>query len=112
MATRIILIAVLFASVGSSIAWAHPDHHHPAPAPEITADQAAIRAREAIPRLIAQKKLDASWKEATVKGTEKKTYDKHWEWLTTFVNAKVQGKVLHVFLSPAGRFLAANFTGK
>jgi hypothetical protein len=95
------------------VALAHPGHDdHDAPA-ELDEPGAQERARKEIDRLIARKKLDASWKEATHKATEKKPVKKTWEWLVTFENAAAtKDKVLYVFLRPTGKFVAANFTGK
>ena len=115
MKPRIFLasLCLLLAGGSAPAALAHPGHQeHEAPA-ELDEPGAQERARKEIDRLIARKKLDASWKAAAHKATEKKPIKKTWEWLVTFENATAaKDKVLYVFLRPTGKFVAANFTGK
>jgi hypothetical protein len=105
-------LGLLLGATPAMTVLAHPDHKHEAPRPEIDAEAAKARATEELARLVTKKKLEPSWQEATIKGIEKREGKKGWEWLATFDNKAVAGKVLYVFLKPSGDFVAANFTGK
>jgi hypothetical protein len=105
-------LEILLAATPATTVLAHPDHKHEAPKPDIDAEAAKSRATEEVARLVTKKKLEPSWQQATIKGLEKRETKKGWEWLATFDNKAVAGKVLYVFLKPSGDFVAANFTGK
>lgn len=107
-------LAVMTAVGGSGGAvLAHPGHKESAPAPDLGEDGIRSRAKEEVARLVTKKKLEESWKTTEIKGLEKRTYKKTWEWVATFENAGAKKeKVLYVFLKPTGQFVAANFTGK
>jgi hypothetical protein len=111
--TSLLFAVALSCAIGQS-ALAHDDHHHKAPpkAP-LSEEEVKTRAQEELQRLVTDQKVEASWKEAgKLKGVEQKKGSKK-EWLATFENATVaEKKVLYVFLSATGDFVAANFTGK
>lgn len=107
------LVLAMSLSLGGGRVWAHEGHDHPAPKAEITEDAAKGRASDEVKRLVANKKLDASWANAKLKSMGKRTSEGRWEWLATFENGTApKDKVLYVFLQPSGEFSAANFTGK
>tara|TARA_B100001248_G_scaffold165189_1_gene124916 strand:- start:9126 stop:9443 length:318 start_codon:yes stop_codon:yes gene_type:complete len=103
----------------SSVSLAGPGHGHShghshgKKSNSITEDKAKSVATSEIKRLIGLKKLDSSWENATFDKAEKKKFKGKSEWVLTFDNENgVKGKKLFVFLSLAGDFVAANFTGK
>ena len=114
MILRALTAAFLLAtSPIAASAFAHPGHEHEEAPPELDEQGAKDRATKEVARLITKKKVEESWKDASVKGVEKRPLKKGWEWLVTFENpAGTKGKVLFVFLKPTGKFVAANFTGK
>lgn len=62
-------------------------------------------------RLVDAGKIDSSWKKSELK--ESKALEKTKEWLVTFENSKgKKGKILYIFLTMRGSFVAANFSGK
>jgi hypothetical protein len=110
-----LLFAVALSSTVAQTALAHDDHHHKAPpkAP-ISEEEVKTRAQEELQRLVTDQKVEASWKEAgKLKSVEQKKKGSKKEWLATFENDTVaEKKLLYVFLSTTGDFVAANFTGK
>jgi hypothetical protein len=106
MKLRTIVLAVSLAVSGPALAHDHHDHE---PTSDLSEEGLKGRAADELNRLIAVKKLDATWKGVPVKTIEKKGT----EWLVTFENAKAKdNKVLYMFLKASGAFIAANFTGK
>lgn len=66
-----------------------------------------------IVRFIKAKKLDKSWESAKHLKSITKVFNKNKEWVVSFQNEKgVKGKILYIFLTMRGGFIAANFTGK
>lgn len=105
---------VLVTASGTHGAFAHPNHQHQAPRPEIDEADAKTRAQAEVERLISIKKVEPSWKDAEINSVEKKQLKKRWEWLVTFKNPAADAKkqTLYLFLKSSGDFVAANFTGK
>lgn len=106
------IIFVLIMALSPAVSFAHGDH---APKPSIEKAQATEVAKSQVSRLIADGKIDATWKNAELVGTEKKKSKSTWEWVNTFKNTKeadATKQTLYVFLTTSGDFIAANFTGK
>lgn len=113
MKIKVALLASALTFGAVDIALAHPEHDHPAPRPAASEQTVRARAKEEVARLVEAKKVDGSWKGIAIKSLKKHTVDSGWEWLATFENAAAtKDKILYVFLTPAGDFVAANFTGK
>lgn len=89
-------------------------HSHGHSRGEEVIDKATVktRAQEEIARLIEKGKLDASWSKAEHVSSEKKTAKGKTEWLVTYKNDASEKKNLYIFLTPGGKFIAANHTGK
>lgn len=106
----LLLIATLVLSMTS---FAGPGHGHSHGAPAISKEKTVEIGKYHVQRLIKNKKLDVSWKNAKYDSSEKKTFGKKTEWLVIFNNDKgIKGKKLYIFLKLSGEFVAANFTGK
>ena len=106
-----LLFAFLLTSTPSLMA--HSNHHHSKS--EIKDDKVPYMAKVYIKKLIEKKKLDPSWEKAEVKSHVKKKYKKRWEWVVIAENSKSQDpkkRILYLFISIYGDYIAANFTGK
>lgn len=111
-------LAALLATGAATVSFtttavAHPGGHEKQE--PLNADEATAAAKKILAGLITDKKLDASWKDATSAGTSQRTVDGKAEWLAKFSNAKAADAAkrdLYVSLTPDGRHIASNFTGK
>jgi hypothetical protein len=107
---RIFALAILGASAVAPT-WAHPGHGEPVPR-----EEAVRRADSQISRLVESGKLEKSWAlEAKLQSADLRPSGGAKEWVVTFTNAgatQPDKKLLYVFLSETGEYLAANFTGK
>lgn len=108
-----------FAAFVTAVLWsfgaaAHEGHDHEVVL--ITTSEAETRAKEEIARLADSGKIDSSWKTAAkVETSGLKGEGKKQEWALTFSNPNVTDatkKTLYVFLTPTGKYVAANFTGR
>ncbi len=111
---KVILFIVVTFILTASSAYAGAGHDH-GTAHKINQEQAAEQATKMVDKLVQAGKLENSWAEVKPVEVQQKTYNNSPEWVVTFNNpqAKDQEKEnLYVFLSPAGKYLAANFTGK
>jgi hypothetical protein len=98
-----------FAGDGHGHSHGSDGHGHSHKRREIKKERTGVIGRIQVERLVNEKKLDASWKNASF---EKSVLIKG-EWLVTFKNDKgVKGSKLYIFLKKSGEFVAANFTGK
>ena len=113
----LILTLALMLSPLTAIAGGGHDHgngHSHGPS-LITQSQAESIAAGRVMTLVTQGKIDESWKSATVSSAEKKMNGNQSEWLVTFKNNQASDPAkdtLYIFLSTAGDYIAANFTGK
>ena len=106
------IIIALFVMLSPVVGFAHGDH---VPKASIEKPQVIEMAKSQIDRLIAGGKIDVTWKNAELVGTEKKKNKSTWEWINTFKNAQEKDEAkqtLYVYLTLSGEFVAANFTGK
>ena len=108
------MCTAIMVTVGGALiqvpAVAHP--HDEAP---IGAREAADIAREMITELVALKTVTASW--ASALPLEHKLQQRNGEraWVLTFLNPasdKEEERVLYIFLTTNGEFIAANHTGQ
>ena len=108
------IVFCLFVSFGiQSTSFAHSDHHHARKKAGL--ETVNSNAMMHVERLIGKKKLVSSWSKAKLLSSEKKKFKKKTEWVVTFENPSASDpkkKVLYIFLSLYGDFIAANFSGK
>lgn len=108
---RRVFLAFCVAMLPAVALQAHDGPHEPIDKPK-----AIERATKQVDRLVTEGKLDAGWKaNAKVETAELKGEGEKQEWQVTFSNAqaaKPAEKTLYVFLTPFGRYVASNFTGK
>lgn len=112
MKALLILFAV-YLVMPSGVSFGHSDHHH-GPAKAATESEVQKSAKQQIDRLIANKKLDPSWQQASLDSVAKKAFKKQTEWVVTFSNKAIKDQAkakLYVFFNLTGTFLAANHTG-
>jgi hypothetical protein len=103
-------LSVAAAGAGFGPAVAHP-HHDVA----IGREQAMQIARRMIAEMIRLKIIAESWVEASPIAGEQKERDGHVEWVFSYLNLaaeKEEERVLYIFLSDSGEFIAANFSGR
>ncbi|MBN4079212.1 hypothetical protein JYT26_01080 [Beggiatoa alba] len=97
----------------SSIAGSNHDHGYSHDT--ITQQQAEDIATKNVARLADKDKIDKSWKSTRISTSEQKKFGGKTEWVITFNNKNVQDsakQTLYIFLSLAGEYLAANYSGK
>jgi Family of unknown function (DUF6488) len=88
-----------------------PAHSHD----PVNKAEAQAGARDVIATMISKKIVDASWKDAALQTAELKTRGRSREWVVTFRNdtaADPAKRVLYVFLTETGDYIAANHTGR
>ncbi|MBM4441699.1 MAG: hypothetical protein FJ027_14895, partial [Candidatus Rokubacteria bacterium] len=72
-------------------------------------------ARAAAPRAIAEKKIDTGWQAAGEPAVEQKPFNGRPAWVVTFRHpapADKKKSARYIVLTPTGRFVAANHTGR
>jgi hypothetical protein len=87
----------------------HGHSHEPA-----TQEQAEHSANDIVLKLVENGKIESSWKSTPVNEARKKKFGDTMEWVITFTNEKVadpEKQTLYIFLSLAGEYIAANFSG-
>ncbi len=93
--------------------WAHGGHDHKRR--EVSSLKIKINAARQVKQLVADKKIEPSWKKADRLSVEKKVFGKNTEWVVTYENSVVKDsakKKLYIFFNLYGDYIAANFTGK
>lgn len=105
------LVVTLFSC--ASLAGAGHDHGHShEPVTQQQAEQAATRV---VSTLAARGVIDKSWNSSTVEKSEQKTFSGQPEWVVSYKNDSVsdpEKRTLYIFLTLAGDYIAANYTGK
>ncbi len=99
----------LFAGAGHSHT-AGGGHYH-APVNKAAAKQ---KAQKVVNSFIKKNIIDKSWSLAKLSSVEKKVIKGNEEWVVIFINNKLPDKnkqKLYVFLTPSGKYIAANYTG-
>ena len=109
LATTLVLSSLFFGT--PVIAGSGHDHGHSHVQTPATKETAESNAGKAIAALVVQKKLDSP--------TDSKIFthviNRDTEWLVIFINKNItdtEKQKLYVFLTLAGEYIAANFTGK
>ena len=109
-----ILMMVFSVLIFSTTAFAHSSHSHAAKK-EVSEIKIKAVVLSNVNRLVANKKLEDSWKKAEIKSLIKKKFGPKEEWVATLENSSSSDKekaTLYVFVNLFGDFIAANFTGK
>ena len=99
--------------VSVTAAYAGAGHSH-GPTTPITENEAIQTATKIVSAIVQNGKIDKSWAEVEAAQALKKKYQHGYEWVVTFNNPKESDqsrKILYVFLSLEGKYLAANFSG-
>lgn len=107
-----ICLVTLFAFTGTAV-YAGSGHSH-APSTPVTKTQALEKATSLVKSFVKKEKLDSSWAEVAPTACIKKQMKSGQEWVITFDNPKVEDKekqTLYVFLTLAGEYIAANYSG-
>ena len=107
--TVIAVVLSSFSLAGPGGGHSHGHGHSHESTENISKEKTGEIGRTHVQRLIKAKKIDPSW----INSRFDKSVVKKNEWLVTFVNEKgTKGKMLYIFLTKTGKFVAANFTGK
>ena len=89
----------------------HSTHSHE----PVSQKQAEEAAAKSLAKLVSKRKVAESWKDAKLANAEKKKFGAKTEWVVSFSNDKMSNdnkKMLYIFLSLNGDYVAANYTGK
>ena len=114
----VVLLVSTAAVSAASAQDAKPHRHGPGTKPHthaVSKDEIVKRAKTERDRLIRERKLDIGWQQAAEPAIEEKDFNGRPEWVVTFRNPSPTDKakeMLYIFLTPAGRFVAANHTGR
>ena len=111
MKLPLLLLILLFGqTVLAGPGGGHSHDHGP-----ITSEQAIMKSARHVQKLVKDGKIDASWLGATSKSVEQKSFGHGPEWVVTFENKAIEDpekKILYVFFTLDGHYLASNFTGQ
>lgn len=103
------LLLCIILSSGFSIA--HPGHGE-----KISEEELVLRAKFNIKRLVEKNKLEGSWEQhAQFQSVAKRYVGEEVEFALEFSNPKLHDakkRVLYVYLTASGDYIAANFSGK
>jgi hypothetical protein len=115
--TLVLLLAASAAEAHPPKAGEAPHSHGPRkwPPDALSRDEVTERAKAERDRLIVEKKIEAAWQSAGDPVLEEKWFNGRPEWVVTFRHPAPTDKAkqsLYIFLTPTGRFVAANHTGK
>ena len=114
MRIKNILIGIAL-SLFTTVAFAGEGHDHSKPVKPVSAEQAVSIATRNVNRLADTGKIAKSWKGIKAGKAERKAFDGAKEWVVVFENRQIADaskKKIYVFLTLAGDYLAANYTGK
>jgi hypothetical protein len=83
---------------------------------QMEADKTMIEknAKQKVQKLVLAKKIPQSWKNAEISKIEKTKNDTN-DWAVSFNNTKIKNRskqTLYIFVSPYGKVMGANYTGK
>ncbi len=109
----IILTFVL--TLFSSVALAGAGHDHGAPREPVTQQQAEQTANQILATFVGKGVIDKSWDTSKVEKAERKQFDSNLEWVVSYKNESIsdpQKRTLYIFMTLAGEYLAANYTGE
>ena len=90
-------------------------HDHGAPSEPVTQQQAEQTASQIVATFVGKGTIEKSWSTAKVEKTEQKQFGDKLEWVISYKNETVsdpEKRTLYIFMSLAGQYLAANYSGK
>ncbi len=105
----IILTFVL--TLFSGVVSAGTDHSHD----PVDQQQAEVNATRVVATLVSRGVIEKSWKTIRIASSEQKVFGGQTEWVVVYRNEAVSDpskRTLYIFLTLAGEYLAANYTGQ
>lgn len=118
MNIKAIILSSLFALLSpATLAGSGHDHGHDhGHAHEaVTQQQAEQNASKVVSTLVQKGLIDESWNATRVKQSEKKQFGGRMEWVVSYHNEAVsdaEKRTLYIFLTLAGEYIAANYSGE
>ena len=112
---RVPLLALIFLFGQTALAGPGHGHSHDHNHGPISSKQAVTKATKHVKKLVKNGKIDASWSGVTSNSVEEKSYGHGPEWVVTFENKFIEAtdkRILYVFYTINGKYLASNFTGQ
>jgi len=91
------------------------DHGHGHSHEPVNQQQAEANASRVVATLVQRGVIEESWKGVAVKRAEQKEFGGRMEWVVSYNNDAVsepEKRTLYIFLSLAGEYIAANYSGK
>jgi len=117
--TKIYLLIIAFGfavPVYAGTGHAHDkDGGHSHSSGPISEEKAKSKATRTMQNLVNRGVINKSWTLAKFIKVEKKSFSKGPEWVVSFNNDKIKDKtkkILYIFYSLDGHYIAANYTGK
>jgi len=98
----------------SSVTLAGEGHDHGAPLEPVTQQRAEQIASRVVSTLVSNGVIENSWENIKVYKSEQKIFDGGPEWVVSYTNQAVsdpEKRTLYIFMTLAGEYLAANYTG-
>jgi len=112
LAATLVLSSLFF--ISPTTVMAGTGHSHgPAKAP-VNQEVAEQNAGKVIISLVERSKIEKSWSSIKASSVEQKIYQGKPEWVAIYDNKKIADtskQKLYVFLTPAGEYIAINYTG-
>lgn len=109
----IILTFVL--TLFSSVTLAGEGHDHGTPREPVTQQQAEQTASKIVATFVGKGVIEKSWSASKVEKAEQKQFSDNLEWVVSYKNETVsdpEKRTLYIFMTLAGEYLAANYTGE
>ena len=111
---RLPLLVLMFL-YGQTLFAGPASHGHSHDHGPITSEQAIMKSTKHVRKLVHNGKIDASWLGANYQSVEQKSFGHGPEWVVAFENKAITDptkKILYVFFTLNGEYLASNFTGQ
>lgn len=90
-------------------------HEHEHFEPAVTQKTAAMSAEKILASLVDRKKIDKTWVSIPVSSIVEKQFNGKSEWVAIFENSNIADadkRTLYIFMTLAGEYIAANYSGK
>lgn len=113
--TKAVAAAILMLCVNPLYGGAEHEHGHNCIQEKIGETEAKEFALKEIKRLVAKKKLGASWGSVEVYGVSQQVLKSMPEWIVAFKNQKetnLERQHLYIFITQYAEITGVNFTGK
>ena len=95
--------------------FAGSGHDHGAPSEPVTQQQAEQTANQIVATFVDKGTIEKSWSSAKVEKAQQKQFGDSLEWVISYKNESVsdpEKRTLYIFMSLAGQYLAANYSGE